>query len=88
MLCEITQIHATKYGIGDKLGTTMPRSKAQKLAKKTTRVRKRELALNQREQSAGVSPPPDYWIKDPAFLQLAHEAIARISLNSGAKKKS
>ena len=57
----------------------MPRSKAQKLAQRANRVRKREIALNNREQRAGVSPPADYWIKDPSFQRLAEEAIAKIS---------
>jgi hypothetical protein len=49
-------------------------------------LRERELALNQREELAAVSPPPDYWIKDPAFRLLAEEAIAKISLDPRAPK--
>jgi hypothetical protein len=65
----------------------MPRSKAQKLAKKASRVRKREIALEKREQSQGISPPPDYWIRDPAFQRLAEEALAQISFGGPRAKK-
>jgi hypothetical protein len=62
----------------------MPSSKAQKLAKRATRVRKREIAFNKHEELKGVHPPSDYWIKDPSFRQLAEVAIAKISFGPRA----